>query len=105
MVQEINAAEFQAAVKNEKVTILKVGAPWCGACKAIAPIVEQVALEFNDKAKFYDINADLNVDYVMSLGIRSLPTFVFFHNGELVEAVKGLSEGDLRQKVEALTSK
>jgi thioredoxin 1 len=101
MVQEINAADFLAAVQENKAVVLKVGAPWCGACKAIAPVVEQVAVE-NFDVKFYDINADQNVDYVMGLGIRSLPTFVFFKDGQMVDSVKGLTEAQLRDKVEAL---
>ncbi len=89
----INAtdASFDADVLQSDVPVLvDFWAPWCGPCKAIAPILEELADDFADKAKVVKVNVDENQASAMKFAVRSIPMLFVFKNGEKVDMTVGL---------------
>jgi thioredoxin 1 len=77
-------------------------APWCGPCKAIAPILEELAVEFAGKLQIAKVNIDENDTIAAEHGIRAIPTMLFFKNGKLVEQIVGmLPKVTLKEKLQA----
>lgn len=99
MIREINASEFSNSVNTPELTVIKFGADWCQACNAMKPIVEEMCVNVPD-VNFLDMNADKNADFVTGLGVKALPTFVFYKNGKLLAMEKGLNPTTLRNKVD-----
>ena len=87
MVEEINESIFKEKVKDGKV-LVDCYAPWCGPCKMLSPIVDEVASEIDD-CTFYKINVDDAEEVSKEYGIMSIPTLLLFENGELKEKVVG----------------
>ena len=85
---ELTGADFESTVA-EGVTLVDFWAPWCGPCRMIAPIIEELAEEFDGKAKICKVNTDEEQDIAVKFGIRSIPTILFFKNGEMVEQMVG----------------
>jgi len=65
-------------------------AAWCSPCKMVAPVVEELAKEYEGKAKFFKLNTDENPDIASRYKIRGIPTLMFFKNGEIVEQIVGV---------------
>ncbi len=81
-------AEFEADVlKSDKPVLVDYWAEWCGPCKMIAPILEEIATEYSDRVKVCKLDIDANQDVPPRYGIRGIPTLMLFKNGE-VEATK-----------------
>jgi thioredoxin 1 len=90
-VLEIDDSVFDAEVlKSDKPVLIDFWAPWCGPCRAISPLVEQLAGEFGDKIKFVKCNVDDNPISPGKYGIRSIPTLMFFKDGNVVDQVIGI---------------
>ncbi|MDL1985263.1 MAG: thioredoxin [Deltaproteobacteria bacterium] len=88
---EIDDITFDAEVlKSDKPVLIDFWAPWCGPCRAISPLVEQLADEFGDKIKFVKCNVDDNPISPGKYGIRSIPTLMFFKDGNVVDQVIGI---------------
>ena len=88
---EIDDSIFDAEVmKSDKPVLIDFWAPWCGPCRAISPMVEQLAGEFGDKIKFVKCNVDDNPVTPGKFGIRSIPTLMFFKDGDVVDQVIGI---------------
>ena len=85
---ELTAADFDANVA-EGVTMVDFWAPWCGPCRMIAPVVEELAEAFEGKATIAKVNTDEEQDIAIKYGIRSIPTIMFFKNGEMVDQMVG----------------
>ncbi len=85
---EATAADFDATVA-EGVTMVDFWAPWCGPCRMIAPVVEELAEEFDGKAKIVKVNTDEEQDIAVKYGVRSIPTIIFFKDGEQVDTMVG----------------
>jgi thioredoxin 1 len=99
---EATAANFDATVA-EGVTMVDFWAPWCGPCRMIAPVVEELAEEFDGKAKIVKVNTDEEQDIAVKFGIRSIPTIIFFKDGEVVEQMVGAaSKQAFADKINAL---
>lgn len=91
MVQEVNVSNFEdEVIKEGKVTIVDFFADWCGPCRKLAPVVEEIEQELSDKVKFTKINTDNNVELAQNYQISGIPTLLVFKNGELVERMVGL---------------
>lgn len=87
---ELNSSNFEETIK-EGVTLVDFWAPWCGPCRMIAPVIEELASDFEGKAKIGKVNTDDEQDLAIKFGIRSIPTLLIFKNGEVVEQMVGAS--------------
>jgi thioredoxin 1 len=81
-------------VNSEIPVIVDFWAPWCGPCKMLAPVIEELAEEFDGKAKICKVNTDENQDIGIKYGIRSIPSILVFKNGEQVDTLVGVSSKD-----------
>jgi thioredoxin 1 len=89
-VLEVNDANFeQSVLKSEQPVLVDFWATWCGPCKAIAPIVDEVANSYNGKAKVYKMDVDKNNSTPMRYGVRGIPTLLIFKNGQVAEQIVG----------------
>jgi thioredoxin 1 len=91
MVLKIDMNTFDAEVKHsDKVTIVDFYADWCGPCRKLSPIIEEIEQELADRAKFTKINTDENIELAKEYQISGIPTLLVFKNGELAERMVGL---------------
>ena len=90
MALEITDANFEELVINsDKPVMLDFWAVWCGPCRMIAPIVEEMSTEYEGKAVIGKVDVDNNQDVAMKYGIRNIPTVLFIKNGEVVDKQVG----------------
>lgn len=79
----------QEVIKSDLPVLIDFWAAWCGPCRMIAPIVEELATEYDGKAKICKLDVDNNQQTAMNYGIRSIPTILIFKNGEVVDTIVG----------------
>ncbi len=90
-VMEIEDSNFDNEVlQSEKPVLVDFWAPWCGPCKAISPLVEELASDFGDKIKFAKCNVDNNPVTPGQFGIRAIPTLIIFKGGNVAEQIIGM---------------
>lgn len=97
-------SNFKEEVVNSDVPVLvDFWAAWCGPCRMIAPIIEDLAAEFQGRAKVAKLDVDQNPQTAMQFGVRSIPTLLFFKDGVVVDQLIGASSRRvLNDKLEAL---
>ena len=102
----INSASFDKAVLQSPVPVLvDFWAPWCGPCKMIAPVLDEIAREGDGKFRIAKVNADDEPALMQRFGIRAIPTLLFFSGGELIDQFTGLKgKASLVQKLTSLQS-
>ena len=88
-VTELNDSNFQDTIKNNNMVLVDVWATWCGPCKMVAPIVDEISIDFQGKVTVGKLDADANRETVSQLGVRNIPTLLLFKNGEVVDKVVG----------------
>lgn len=90
MEKTITSQNFQEVISSAPVVVVDFWAVWCGPCRALGPVVEEVAAEFEGKIVVGKCNVDEVQDISIQYGIRSIPTLIFFKNGEPVDKTIGL---------------
>ena len=88
---EVQDQDFDDKVIQSRVpVVVDFWAPWCGPCKAVGPIIEKLAQSHEGKARFVKINIDDNSGTAQKYGIKSVPTIMFFNNGQMVDKMVGV---------------
>lgn len=99
---ELTAANVDATI-SEGVVLVDFWAPWCGPCRMIAPVIEELAEDFEGKAKICKVNTDEEQELGIKYGVRSIPTIIFFKDGEIVDQMVGAaSKQAFEEKLNAL---
>ena len=97
---ELTEEKFESEIDVSVPVIVDFWAPWCGPCKAIAPILEELATELGDTVKICKVNVDNNKELAGRFEIQAIPTLLIFKNKEIVDRVVGLtSKESLKAKI------
>lgn len=90
MAQQVNDGNFESMVMKATLPVLvDFWAPWCGPCRGLAPIIDELAEEYDGKAAVVKLNVDDSPNMAARFGIRAIPTLMVFKNGEVVDQVTG----------------
>ncbi|WP_414542391.1 thioredoxin [Nostoc sp. CCY0012] len=91
LVAYVQESEFDTLLSEEKVVVVDFTATWCGPCRLVSPLMDQLAEEYKDRAQVVKVDIDENKPIFKKFGLRSIPAVLIFHNGELVETIVGVS--------------
>jgi thioredoxin 1 len=102
MALEFTDANFKTDVlESDKLTVVDFWAEWCGPCRAIGPIIEELGREYEGKVNVGKVNVDHNSEVSINYGITSIPAILFFKNGEVVDKLVGAQpKGNFVKKIE-----
>ena len=102
MAQKITDANYKELLAQDKLVVVDFWAEWCGPCRSIAPYVDELATEYEGKAIIGKYTVDDDNALSSEMGIRNIPTILFFKGGKLVDKQVGASsKADLKAKIEA----
>lgn len=101
---EIDDDAFEKEVLGSKnPVVVDFWAPWCGPCRAITPIIEELEVTYGDKIKFVKVNVDENPLTPSKYGIKAIPTLIFFKDGEIADQITGMvAKAKLEETIKAL---
>ncbi len=103
MALAVTNENYEALMASDKPVVIDFWAEWCGPCRMIGPIIEELAEEYKDKVVIGKCDVDSNDDIVAQYRVRNIPTVVFIKGGAVVDKVVGAASKDaLKAKVEAL---
>ncbi len=102
MALEFTDANFKAdVVSSDKLTVVDFWAEWCGPCRAIGPVIEELGKEYAGRVNVGKLNVDHNPEVSINYGITSIPAILFFKNGEVVDKLVGAQpKGNFVKKIE-----
>lgn len=87
----LNKESFEKVTSSkDKTLIIDFWAPWCGPCKALTPVLEELSSDLSDSVEVYKVNVDDNTELAQEHGVQSIPTLLVFKNGALSETIVGL---------------
>jgi len=96
----LNDSNFEDTIKKSQLIVVDFWAPWCGPCRAVSPVIEQLATELAGKALFGKLNVDENPVVSSTFGIQSIPTIAIFKNGKMVDGFVGAaSKSQISSKI------
>jgi thioredoxin 1 len=102
-VVELTDAEFDATINDSKPVLVDFWAPWCGPCKMLGPVIEQIADEYSGKAVICKVNTDEQRQAAVQYGISAIPTIILFKNGQIEKKWVGLSKkSDITDAIDQL---
>ena len=93
MVKKIDEQGFRNEAEKDAVAVVDFSATWCGPCKMLAPVIEQVSEQLGDKVKFYNVDVDDAPELAGEFGINSVPSVLLLKNGRLVDQSVGFRPG------------
>lgn len=103
MAQEINVSNFEEILASGKPVVIDFWAEWCGPCRMMGPIVDELAVEYADRAIVGKCDVDANDEISVKYGIRNIPTIIFLKNGEVVDKQVGAAPKQaIADKIEKL---
>lgn len=103
MALAINKDNFQELISSDKPVMIDFWAEWCGPCRMMSPIVDELSAEYADRAVIAKCDVEENDEITMKYGVRNIPTIIFLKGGELVDKQVGAcSKADLMEKLEKL---
>jgi len=91
---DVTDQSFKNEVETSGTVLVDFWAPWCGPCKMIAPVLEELDQEMSDKLKIVKVNVDVNPDTAARFGVMSIPTLIVFKDGQPVDKVVGFQPKD-----------
>ena len=92
MALAITSENFETIAKGDKLVVIDFWAPWCGPCRKISPIIDDIAAEFEGKVKVVKVNTDENLKTTQEFSISGIPSVLIFKNGQAVERLVGLMQ-------------
>lgn len=98
MIQTLDDSSFQAAIESSVPVLVDFWAPWCGPCRMVAPTLEDLAVELDGKVKIAKINIDENQKTAYDFQVSSIPTFILFKDGQMVDRMMGAMPKSAFQK-------
>ena len=103
MALEFTDTNFETTVlKNDKLSVIDFWAEWCGPCRAIGPVIEELSKEYEGKVNIGKVNVDLNPNVSMNYGITSIPAILFIKGGKVVDKQIGaVPKSILEKKIQA----
>ena len=103
MALQITDSNFENYLNEDKPLVVDFWATWCGPCRMVSPIIDELAEEYADKVNIGKVNVDENNDVCVKFGIRNIPTILFFKDGKMVDKQVGAAQkSTFIQKIDAL---
>ena len=103
MALQINSGNFEQVISSDKLVIIDFWATWCGPCRALSPIMDELAEEYKDEVVIAKCDTEENNEIAMQFGVRNIPMLVFMKNGEVLDTRVGLQrKGDLVKMIDEL---